>query len=281
MSLAGTRARVTVEPRRLWTLRASLGATCWVLYGVALVGVVATARDAIAPPRGRVVITAAPRRSDAGAAWFALSFARAYLTWSTDPSLQQSSLSPFVGAAGDPDAGMTPASGSAEAVRWLALAGERDGPDGERDYTVAAGTGDGAVRYLGVAVGSDTDGGAVLERYPSLVAGPKPIAAGALDGAGLPTVTNAAVVAVLERAMRNYIDASDENLAADLAAGAVVAPVAAGLSLRSVVRLAVEPSGAALATVVAADSSGDLFTLSYELTLRLFGGRWEITRIQS
>jgi hypothetical protein len=48
-----------------------------------------------------------------------------------------------------------------------------------------------------------------------------------------------------------------------------------------VVRLAVEPSGVVLATLLAADVRGDLFTLAYEFTLRQIGGRWEITRIQS
>jgi hypothetical protein len=113
------------------------------------------------------------------------------------------------------------------------------------------------------------------------VGAPRPAPAGDLDGPTLETVGNPELVAVLQRAMRNYVDDSAENLAADLAPAADVAPVAGGLTLRSVVRLAVERSGVVLATVLATDSDGDLFTLAYEVTLAQVGGRWEITRIQS
>lgn len=281
MSARASRARVTLEPRRLWSLRLSLGATRWVLYAVALVGVVATAHDAISPPTQRVVVAAAPHVSDASAQWFALSFARAYLTWSGVPTAHESALSPFLSSADDPDAGLTPATRSAEQVRWLAIAAERDDADGERDYTVAAGIAGGSVRYLAVAVARGADGEEFLVRYPALVGAPAPEPAGELDGLALPTVTNPAVVAVLDRALRNYVGASNENLAADLAPAAAVEPVATGLTLNSVVRLALEPSGAVLATVVASDRAGDLFTLAYEVSLRQIGERWEITQVES
>jgi hypothetical protein len=272
---------VTLEPRRLWSLRISLGATRWVLYAVALVGVVATARNAIAPPRQRLVVAVASHVSDASAEWFALSFARAYLSWSGDPSTSQRALSPFLGSDDDPHGGVTPAPGGVEQVRWLAIAGERDGPDGEQDYTVAGAVGEREVRYLAVAVAPGPGGREVLVRYPALVGPPTPEPAGELDGPGLPAVVNPAVVVVLNRALRNYVGASEENLAADLAPGALVDPAAPGLALRSVLRLAVEPTGAVLATVLAGDVGGDVFTLAYEVSLRLRGGRWEITRIES
>jgi hypothetical protein len=276
------RARVTVTPRRLWSLRASLAAARWLLYTVALVGIVATARDAIAPPRPSVVTTvAAPGGSDAGAEWFALSFARAYLAWAPNPSTHEGGLSPFLGGGDSPDAGVTPAIDSSEQVTWAAIAAERQGPAGEHDYTVAAGTAAGTVVYLAVAVRPGGGGSETLARYPALVGAPAPVPAGELDGSGMATVSNDSVVAVLDRALRNYVDASTENLDADLALGARVAAVAPGLVLRGVLRLAVEPSGAVLATVLAADARGDLFTLAYELTLGDFAGRWEITRIQS
>jgi hypothetical protein len=281
MSSSPNQAHVTVERRRLRSLRISLAATRWVLYAVALVGVVSAARNAVAPPRAQRVIASGPRQSDAGAEWFALSFARAYLTWSSDPSTHESALRAFVDGADDPDVGLAPATGSGEQVSWLAVAGERDGPDGVHDYTVAAGTGGGAVRYLSVAVATAAGGDEVLARYPALVTAPTAARAGGLDGAELPTLTNAAVIAVLDRAARNYVNSSSDNLAADLATGATVVPVEAGLTLRSLLRLAVEPSGAVLATLLAADARGDLFTLAYEFTVRQIGGRWEITRIQS
>jgi hypothetical protein len=281
MSSSSHQARVTIERRRLRSLRISLGATRWVLYGVALVGVVSTARNAVDPPRAQQIVVPAPRRSDTAGEWFALSFARAYLTWSADPSAHQGSARPFVDAVDDPDIGLVPVASSDEQVDWLAIAGEADEPDGVRDYTVAAATGGAAVRYLAVAVATTVGGEEVLARYPALVAAPVPARAAELDGAGLPTLTNAAVIAVLGRAARNYVDSSTDNLAADLASGATVAPVASGLTMRSLLRLAVESSGAVLATVLAADARGDLFTLAYEFTVRQVDGRWEITRIQS
>ena len=280
MSERVPRGRVTLERRRLWSLRVSLGAARWVLYAVALVGVLATARNAIAPPFQRLVVAPAPRASDAGAQWFALRFARAYLSWSRDPSVHQRALAPFLASAVDADAGLTPAAGSAEQVRWLAIAGERDGAGGQQDYTVAADTGAGAVRYLEVAVARGSDGGEMLARYPALVDAPTADRASALDGAGLPPVTNAAVVAVLDRALRNYIGSSGQNLAADLAPRALVDAVAPGLSLRSIQRLGVEPSGAVLATVLAGDRGGAAFTLAYEVSVTQLAGRWEITRIE-
>jgi hypothetical protein len=281
MTTRPSRARVTLEPRRLWSLRVSLGLTRWVLYAVALAGVIATVRTTISPPRTRTVVVQAPRVIDAGARWFALSFTRAYLTWSADPSVHQRALSPFLDPAEDPDGGLTPAGGSSQQVLWVAIADAHDGAAGERDYTVAAGIAGGPVRYVAIAVDRSADGREMLARYPALVAAPAPARAGSLDGSGLESVSNASVVGVLQRALRNYVDSSADNLAADLAPGAAVAPIVAGLSLRAVVRLAVEPSGAVLASVLAGDSRGDLFTLAYEVTLVRLGGRWEIARIQS
>jgi hypothetical protein len=281
MNSTANQAHVTVKQRRLRSLRISLGATRWVIYAVAFVGVASAARNAVAPPLAQRVIEPAPRQSDVGAEWFALSFARAYLTWSSDPATHETALRAFIDGADDPDVGLAPAAGSAEQVSWLAVAAERDSRGGVHDYTVAAGTGGGTPRYLSVAVATAADGEDVLARYPALVTAPTPSRAGDLDGAALPTLTNAAVTAVLERAARNYIDSSSDNLAADLASGATVVPVEAGLTLRSVVRLAVEPSGAVLATLLAADARSDLFTLAYEFSVRQIGGRWEITRIQA
>ena len=271
-------AHVSLEPHRLWTLRLSLGATRWLLYVVALVGVGATVRDTVAPPARRTIIERTRLASDAGAEWFALSFARAYLTWSPNPALHQQALAPFLSPSQDQDAGLAPAVGESEQVSALVIAAERNGPDGH-EYTVAADTGGGRMRYLVVTVAPAADGSYVLARYPALVAGPVPAPAGALDGPSLPAVTNRAVIAVLDRALRNYVVGSQQNLAADLAPAAVVDPVAPGLSMRAIERVAVEPSGSVLATVVAVDAAGDAFTLAYDVSLAQADGRWEITRI--
>jgi len=275
-------ARVTIEPRRLWSLRASLAATRWLLYTAALAGIATTVRNAIAPATARTIRTpspASPASGDAAGQWFALRFARAYLTWSLDPSEQERSLAPFL--TGGADAGISPPPRSVERVGWEAIAGARAQADGATDYTVAVQIAAGAVRYLALAVGRGTGGHPTLLRYPALVGAPATTPAGSLDGSGLPTLDDPPLAAVLLRALRNYTAASGENLAADLAPGARVDTVAPGLSLRGVVRLAVEGPGEVLATVVASDSAGGAYTLGYEVSVTQLGGRWEITRIES
>ena len=279
MSAAPSRARVTLTPRRLWSLRLSLGATRWVLYAVAVVGVLATVRNAVDPPFRRVVTIVAKPVSDASSAWFALSFARAYLTWTDNPTAQLRALASYVVPTVDPGVGLTLAQNGAEQVNWIAIASEQEGAGGERDYTVAVDTGAG-LRYIVVAVGRGADGRPVLAHYPALVGPPAADAASALDGGSLPAVTNGAVDAMLDRALRNYLSDSSENLAADLAPGALVDPVASGLLPRGIERLAVEPAGSVLATVRAADPNVDVFTLAYDVSLVELDGRWEITRIE-
>jgi hypothetical protein len=278
LSDAPSRARVTLHHRRLWTTRVGLGLTRWVLYIVAAVGVTATARNAIDRPVPRTVVISAKPASDARFSWFALSFARAYLAWSGNPLVHQASLSQFVSPTTDRDVGLTPAPASSQRVAWVGIAAERTGPARLHVYTVAVSTQRG-VRYLAVAVTRGSAGLPVLARYPSLVAAPAIDESAALDGGSLPTVTNGGASAVLKRALRNYVGGSAENLAADLAPRAAIQPVGPGLTLSAVVRLALEPSGAVLATLRASDSTGDVFTLAYQISLRESHGRWEITRI--
>ena len=56
-------------------------------------------------------------------------------------------------------------------------------------------------------------------------------------------------------------------------------PPSPGLVARGVQRLALESSGSVLATVRVADGAGDLYTLTYEVSLTESHARWEITRI--
>jgi Conjugative transposon protein TcpC len=281
-----TRARVTIESRRLWTLRASRSATRWLLYAAAVAGIAATVRNAVAPAAGRVV-RVAPRASasaaplsDVAGEWYALSFARAYMTWSPQLTGRERSLAPFLAAAQNADAGFAPAAPGSEAVAWEAIAAAEREPGAVVDYTVAVGTAAGAVRYLAVAVARAGGGALMLARYPALVGAPTPARAGSLDGDGLSTLADPSLAAMLDRALRNYVSASQQNLAADLAPGAVVEPAGPGLELRSVARLAVAGPRTVLATVLVLDAEGDAYTLAYEVSLAQRGGRWEITRIR-
>ena len=274
-------ARVTLERRRLWSVRASRAIARWLLCALALAGIAASVRSAIAPAAPRTVAVVSTRpTSDAAAQWFALQFARAYLTWTADASLRERALAPFLGAGQSAAAGAVAAPGGAEHVRSVAIADEHAGAVGnESDYTVAATVDSGAVRYLMVAVQRGPGGGEQLARYPALVGAPTPVPSTSLDGSGLPSLAVPALAAVLDRALRNYLAGSGENLAADLAVGARVTPVAPGLSFAAVARLAVEPTGGVLATVLVADAGGETYTLSYEVSVVELGGRWEITDI--
>jgi hypothetical protein len=272
------RARVTLRRRRLWRIRLGLGLTRWVLYLVAITGIVATARNAVEPTVRRTVAISTKPASDARLAWFAVSFARAYFTWAPDPLVHQGDLAVFVASTEDQDVGLIPSPASAQRVAWAAVAAESTGPASIHDYTVAVATGRGT-QYLAVAVARGTGGRAFLARYPALVGAPGNAKAVNLDGGSLPAVTNGAASAVLERALPNYVDGSAENLSADLAPRALVQQAAAGLTLHSILRLALEPSGSVLATVRAADLQGDTFTLAYQVSLVESHGRWEIARI--
>jgi hypothetical protein len=275
---------VTIESRRLWSLRVSLAATRWLLYAAAFAGIAVTVRNAVDPALARTIRSpapSAPTAGDAAGEWFALRFARAYLTWSGDLTGHERALAPFLGAGANADAGVAPTPGTSETVTWVAIADAHSAGGGEVDYTVAAATPTQAVRYLALAVGGERAGAPTLLRYPTLVAAPAVGAAGGLDGAGLPTLDVPALGTVLDRALRNYIADSGQNLAADLATGAGVEPVAPGLSLRSVVRLAAEGPHEVLATVVASTTDGTAYTLGYEVSVTRVGGRWEITRIAS
>jgi hypothetical protein len=278
VSDATSRARVTLRRRRLWNTRVGLGLTRWVLYVVAVAGVAATARNALDPPRQRTVVVSIKPASDTRFSWFAVTFARAYLAWSANPLIHQRNLSQFVVATGDRDVGLTPAPASSQRVTAASIAAETTGPAQLHIYTVAVATQHG-VRYLAVPVTRGPAGLPVLARYPSLVGAPAIDESGALDGGSLPAVTNSGASAVLDRALGNYVGGSAENLAADLAPGALVQPVGPGLTLRAVVRLALEPSGVVLATVRATDATGDVFTFAYRVSLSESHGRWEITRI--
>jgi len=270
-------ARVTLERRRLRSVRATLALSRWLLYALALSGIAVSVRDLLRPQPPRVPVSAPAPTGDLEAQWLALRFARAYLTFTADPAVRERSLAPFIAAGGDPDAGAT--SAAAERVAWAQIAAERD-LGAERDYTVAVSTGTGAPRYLVVALAPAPGGGETLAHYPALVAAPAPIPAGALDGAGLPSLAGGALATVVERALRNYLAGSTENLAADLATGAVIAPAEPGLQIQAVQRLALQPTGRVLATVLVSDRAGDRLTLGYRVGARLDGGRWVVTSIE-
>ena len=170
--------------------------------------------------------------------------------------------------------------GSAEQVRWLAIAGERNGAGGEQDYTVAADTGSGSVRYIAVAVARGTDGSEVLARYPAFVGGPTPgRAAGSTARAYRPSPIRGRRGARPGAAQLRRLPPSRTSRRTSRPARSSTRSRPASRSATSQ-RLAVEALGTVLATVIAGDAGGDAYTLAYEVSVEELGGRWEITRIE-
>jgi hypothetical protein len=281
---ATTRAQVTIGARSLWRLRLAHEWPRYLLSAVAIVGLLASARFAIDPPRPPAPVRAqavAPAR-DLAAEGFAQLFARRYLTWeANDPEAHERALAAYVGAGMEPGAGLQPPSGGEEQVQWTEVVQERTGAPGElRVYTVAVQTDTAGLVYLTVSV--VRSGGGVLELagYPAFVGAP---AAGpAAAQASRREVSDPALQTVVERALRNYLADSATELAADLTSTARVSLPAQALSLESVQRLNWSSEGgqALSATVQAQDARGARYTLAYELDVVRVAGRWEVAAIQ-
>jgi hypothetical protein len=278
MSPARRQPAVATERRSLRSIRLSYGLTRWLLYFVVLVGVGSTLRFDLDPPGSRTVVVRDSIAASASGQWFAEQFVRAYLTWNGNPSTHEQALAPFLGSVDDPNAGLLASADSSDRVDWVEVAGSSV-RGAVTTYTVAAQTSRLGLCYLDVSVAKADTGRPVIVQYPALVGAPAHAPAGVLDGAGLPAVSNAALEAMLTRALGNYLSGSDTNLAADLATGAQIAVPVPTLDLTSIQRLAVEPSGVILATVVAADGSGDSYTLGYDVDVVLRADRWEIEAI--
>jgi hypothetical protein len=253
-----------------------------VLYATAIVGIIATARFAVAPPRPPAPHLAPVAATDPGAEGFAALFARRYLTWSAaSPSEHAAGLAAFLSPATDGDLGLGQPSRGSEHVRWADVVQARATGVGEHIYTIALDTGLPALTYLSVDVVRDAVGALRLGRYPALVGPPLVTQATTLGGGGLGAVSDASLSAVIDRGLRNYLAGSRANLAADLAPGTVVSTPSDTLAIDQIEQLSVERDGRVLATLVAHDSNGTSFTLTYELDVVRASGRWLIAAIQT
>lgn len=278
----GMRAGIRLETRPLWRLRVSASLTRWVLYVTAAVGVAACARFAIAPPRAKVVPAPPAVVADRGAEGFATLFARRYLTWAAaSPAVHQQGLAEFVGGAVDPDAGLGVPPRGSRRVDWTEVVQDRTAGPAEHVYTVAADTGGSTPTYLSIDVVRDRAGELQLGRYPAVIGAPVVRPAAALDSGGDGEVSDPNVSTVVERALRNYLAGSAQNLAADLAAGSLVATPPQRLALDRLEALRAARGGGVLATLAAHDGGGATYTLTYQLDLLHTGGRWLVGAIQS
>jgi hypothetical protein len=281
------RARVTVDSMPLWRIRVAREWPRYLLSVVAVVGLAASARFAIDPPRPVIPKTApAPAPPDLAAEGFASQFARSYLTWNAaEPQAHERALAAYAGSGIEPGAGLQPPSSGEQRVEWTEVVQERElesvSARPEYVYTVAAQTNDAGLQYLTVPVLRTASGSLALGGYPAFVGAPASGPAQAQAQTHLREVGEPALVTVVDRVMHNYLSASGSELAADLTGEARVSLPAQALSLESVQRLdwASEP-GTVLAVVQAQDARGARYTLAYELDIARVQGRWEVSAIQ-
>jgi Conjugative transposon protein TcpC len=274
-------ASVSLRTRPIWRIRLGRELPRYALYALSLWGVLASARYAIAPPRP--VIRPAPHAevADRAAEAFASLFARRYLTWNaTQPQAYEESLASFLGAGAGEQAGVQlPPSGSEEA-QWVQVVQERRGALGQRVYTLACQTNTAGLLYLTVGVLRKPSGALALAGYPAFVGAPaSSTAENVLEG--FPNVEDGALAVVAERALRNYLDDSPSELAADLTESAQVSLPGLPLTLDALEQLKWLPGGGSLFAVAqASDRRGARYTLTYELDVVEVAGRWEISAIQ-
>jgi hypothetical protein len=277
------RPTVTIATRALWRIRLRRELPRYLVCALSAVGLVASARFAIAPPQPVLPAAAVrePTPTDPAAEAYAALFARRYLTWNAaEPQANARALEPFLGPGMEPDGGLElPASGE-QRVEWVEVVQTREPAPAEHVYTVAAQTDTVGLVYLTVAVTRAGDGSLALAGYPAFVGAP---AAGPAQIVGhLREVDDPALATVVQRVLRNYLAASSGELEADLASGARVSLPSLPLTVQSMQRLDWAPEGSAvLATVQAQDERGVQYTLAYELDVMREQGRWEVSAVQT
>lgn len=277
-----TRATVTIKTRALWRIRVRRELPRYTLLAVALAGLAASARYAIAPPTPALPAAASrlPAPGDPAGEAYAALFARRYLTWNAgEPQASARALEPFLGPGMETAAGLALPTSGEQHVEWAEVVQVREPAPGEHVYTVAAQTDSAGLLYLTVPV-LHTTAGVALAGYPAFVGAP------ATEPAQLPAhlreVDEPALATVIERVLRNYLAASASELAADLTSYARVSLPQQPLTLESLQRLDWAQEGSAvLATVQAQDGRGARYTLTYEIELARTQGRWEVSAVQT
>jgi hypothetical protein len=282
MPSAPSHATVTVTARSMWRIRLARELPRYLLQGLAVAGLLASVRFAIAPPRPVIARVSTPSAElvDRAGEGFASLFARRYLTWdSRDPEAHRLALAPFLSSSMEAEAGLQPPESGEQRVQWTQVEQVRDAGPGEHVYTVAAQTDTGGLLYLTVSVAREAGGRLALGGYPAFVGAPASTVAA--SPGRLREVEDSALETVVTRSLRNYLDRAESELAADLAAGAHVSLPGATLVLQSLDSLDWSPDGrSVLAVVRARDERGAQYTLGYELDVVAVAGRWEVSAIQ-
>jgi hypothetical protein len=283
MSRVRPQGQVSVTPKSMWRIRLKRELPRYLSQALAVVGLLATARFVVAPPRPVFArsSTSGSAASDRAAEGFATLFARAYLDWdSRDPEAHRLALAPFAGSWMEGEAGLQPPDDGEQQVLWTQVVQMRSVASGEQLYTVAAQTDTAGLLYLSVGVVREADGALALAGYPAFVGAPTSTTA--VAPAHLREVEEPALATVVTRALRNYLARAESELDADLAAGVRVSLPEQTLTLQSLDSLDWSARGrSVLATLRARDERGGQYTLGYELGVSLSAGRWEISAIQT
>jgi hypothetical protein len=254
----------------------------YLICGMSVAGLIASARFAIAPPRPliRSLDRTQPAIADRAAEGYAALFARRYLTWSAaEPEASARTLEHFIAPGMQPGVGLVPPPSGEQRVEWVEVVQARERAHGEHLYTVAAQTDSDGLLYLTVDIARTREGRLALAGYPAFVGPP---ASGSSDNGGrLREVTDPALGTVVTRALRNYLAGSPGELAADLSVGAQVSLPTLALSLESTDSVAWSRDGRSVVAVVQArDGRGTHYTLGYELDVAQDQGRWEVSAVQ-
>lgn len=257
-----------------WLARApriALLATAIVLSAAGIRSIAAGAmKPAPAPPR------TAPR-VDFGAAGFAETFARVYLSWDSDrPEHRDRLLASLTAETVDAGAGLQPPEGVNQTVT-SASAVHQERRSATTIVTVAAEAGRETV-YLAVPVTRDAKGLLYVPAPPAIV-GP-PVAPRAKRAPEQELVEHPDLVEVATRAVRNYLGRERTNLIADLADDAVVALPDAPLEVENVDGLTwIRRPNRVAVLVDARAAEGTRMSLRYELEVLRVGGRWLVRSI--
>jgi hypothetical protein len=266
----------------MWRIRLARELPRYLVQALAIAGLLASVRFAVAPPRPVIVRGSTPNSAlvDRAAEGFASLFARRYLTWdSRDPETHRQALAPFLGSSMEAEVGLQPPESGRQEVQWAQVVQARNAAPGERVYTVAVETDTGSLLYLSVGVVRKAGGGLALAGYPAFIGAPASTAAA--PPGHLREVEDSALRTMVTRALHNYLAHAESELAADLAIGAHVSLPGMKLALESLESLNWSADGRSVLVVVrAGDERGTQYTLAYELDVVLAAGRWEVSAIQ-
>ncbi len=267
----------------MWRIRLARECPRYVVCGLAFVGLMASARAVIAPPRPVLerVPTSRANSLDRSAEGYAVLFARRYLTWSAaDPQAAAQSLETFTGQGVEADVGLNLPDTGEQQVLWAEVVQAREPERDLHVYTVAAQTDAAGLLYVTVSVVRTPSGALTIAGYPALVGAPATTASAAQPR--LQEVDDPGLATVVERALRNYLGGASGDLAADLSPRARVSLPSLALKLESVQRLSWSTKeSSVLAVIYAEDGRGVQYTLAYELDVVRAQGRWEISAVQT